>query len=156
LNFRDRKRHVNVEKEKAHLLSLGVSFSFVRKFSVHATLYDKNTEEYPFPGTLGQSDGCLTIQKTALYWGCRRAAAVVAMTVAERGSTVSAPHSLTRLISTLLHDPILTNLVSAQQETTLAGRGRLSPKLSDADDGDSGNPEVSPPLASLPPMVAPL
>jgi len=127
MGFQDRKKHDNVETEKAHLLSLGVSFSFSGKVSFHATLYDKKTEEHPFPGTLGQSEGCLTIQETALNCGCRRAAAVVAMTVAERGSTVSVPHSLTRLISTLLHDPALTSLVSGHQATTLAGRGRLSP-----------------------------
>jgi len=70
MGFQDRKKHDNVEKEKAHLLSLGVPFSFDRKVSVHATLYNKKTEENPFPGTLGQSEGCLTIQKTALNWGC--------------------------------------------------------------------------------------
>jgi len=70
MGFQDRKKHDNVEKEKAHLLSLEVPLSFSRKVSVHATLYDRKTEEYPFPGTLGQSEGCLTIQKTALNWGC--------------------------------------------------------------------------------------
>jgi len=70
MGFQDRKEQDSVEKEKAHLLSLEVPFSFSRKVSVHATLYDKNTEEYPFPGTLGQLEGCLTIQKTALNWGC--------------------------------------------------------------------------------------
>ena len=70
IGFQDRKKQDNVEKEKAHLLSLGVPFSFARKVSVHVTLYDKKTEEYPFPGTLGQSEGCLTNLKTALNWGC--------------------------------------------------------------------------------------
>ena len=41
MGFQDRKKHDNVEKEKVHLLSLGVPFSFARKVSVHATLYDK-------------------------------------------------------------------------------------------------------------------
>jgi len=75
MGFQNKKKHDNVEEEKAHLLSLDVPFSFAWKVSVHASLYDKATEEHPFPGTLGPSEGCLTIQKTALDWGCGAAPA---------------------------------------------------------------------------------
>mgnify|MGYP000288510974 CR=1 FL=1 len=48
-------KHDNVEDLTAHLLILVVPFSFARKVSVHASLYEQETEEQPFPGTLGQS-----------------------------------------------------------------------------------------------------
>jgi len=47
MGFQDRKKHDNVEKEKVHLLSLEVPFSFDRKVSVHATLYDKKNGRIP-------------------------------------------------------------------------------------------------------------
>jgi len=45
VGFQDRKKHDNVEEEKAHLLGSGVPSSFSWKVSVHASLYDKELEE---------------------------------------------------------------------------------------------------------------
>jgi len=59
--FQDRRKYDNVEEEKAHFLGLMVPSSFTWKVSVHASLYDEETKEYPFPDTLDQSEGCHTI-----------------------------------------------------------------------------------------------
>jgi len=72
MGFQDRKTHNNVRDKNAHLLSLKAPLSVAWKVSVHASLYDIEIEEYPFSGALDQLAG-LTIQKTALNWGCTRA-----------------------------------------------------------------------------------